>query len=304
MRMTIFKMAILIPLSFLAMPNAAYSQGNGEAQTVIIENDKRHTLEFSSKEDKQRCGFFVGNRLMNQEEVLAIPVAHFHYRFGRGWGQSTPQIGGSSLPEHGWLYITPSRIAFTVDQGDKSHSFDVPRTDLKSKPVSGLDRYSMAGLQINLKERLAASNSREQKFVFLMYGTDCQKFVTDLDPYTKFLQRTINDFDAALDEFKKLTASLARSGKTQLGSEAMTLSDNSSYLMAGPTNPYDGRHYAMLSVDDAENGRIEQAKANAEKALQLLRNPSDDSEFFARGVAHLLLENYDNAIADFDKLSN
>lgn len=301
MRMKIFKMAMSIPLSFLAMPHAAYSQQNGEAQTVIVEKDKRHTLKFGNKEDEQRCGFFVTNRMMNQEEAFAIRVAHLHYRFRPGWGLSVPQIGGSSLPEHGWLYITSSRIVFTVEEGDKSHSFDVPRTDLKSKAVSSLDRYSMAGLQINLKERHAASNSREQKFVFLMYGTNCQKFVTDLNPYTKFLQRTINDFDGALDEFKHRTALLTGSGKTQLSFEPITGSVNSSYLMAGPPNPYDGRHYAMLSASDTENGRIEQAKANAEKALQLLQNPKDDSEFFARGVAHLQLENYDMAIADLDK---
>ena len=212
--MKIFNTAILISLSVLAMAHGAYSQENGEAQTVIVESDKRLTLKFTNKVDQQRCGFFVGNRLMNQEEAFAIRVAHFHYRFQLGWAMSAPQLGGSALPEEGWLYITPSRIVFTVEEGDKSHSFDVPRTGLKSKPVSNLDRYSLAGLQINLKEKLAASNSREQKFVFLMYGRNCQNFVTDVDRYGEFLKRTIDDFDGALKEFKQVTDSLARAGKT------------------------------------------------------------------------------------------
>ena len=91
------------------MPHVAYSQENGEAQTVIVERDKRLTLRFGNKEDQQRCGFFVGNRLMNQEEALAIRVAHLHYRFRLGWGSVVPTVGGPevagvSLPEHGWLY--------------------------------------------------------------------------------------------------------------------------------------------------------------------------------------------------------
>ena len=83
MRMIIFAMTILI----LIMPHAAYSQQNGEAQTVIVENDKRLTLKFSNKADKQRCGLFVSNRLLNQEQAFAIRVSHFHY--------SSRQVGGS-----------------------------------------------------------------------------------------------------------------------------------------------------------------------------------------------------------------
>ena len=223
MRMIIFAMTILI----LIMPHAAYSQQNGEAQTVIVENDKRLTLKFSNKADKQRCGLFVSNRLLNQEQAFAIRVSDFHYNSRQDWGLYVPQFGGADIFEHGWLYITPSRIVFTVEQGDKSHSFDVPRTELKSKPVSSLDKFSFTGLQINLKEKLAASNSGERKFVFLIYRSNCQKFITDLDPYTKFLKRTIDNFDSALDEFKHLTNSLTRSGETQLASESVVESGNS-----------------------------------------------------------------------------
>src|SRR5689334_13847181 len=115
MGMKILKAAVLSLLFFLIMPHVAYSQENGEAQTVIVERDKRLTLRFGNKEDQQRCGFFVGNRLMNQEQALAIRVAHLHYRFRLGWGSVVPTVGGPevagvSLPEHGWLYITRSRI--------------------------------------------------------------------------------------------------------------------------------------------------------------------------------------------------
>ena len=127
-------MPILILLAFLIMPYAAYSQDNGEAQTVIVENDKRLTLKFTNKTDNKRCGFFVSNRVVNQEQAFAVRVAHLHYSFHLGWGLSAPQLGGSTLPEQGWLYITPSRITFTVEEGDKSHSFDLPRSALKSKP--------------------------------------------------------------------------------------------------------------------------------------------------------------------------
>ena len=48
---------------------------------------------------------------------------------------------------------------------------------------------------------------------------------------------------------------------------------------------------------------MEEARSNAETALQLLKNPSNDSEFHARGVAQQELGNYDLAIVDFDSLN-
>src|SRR5215217_8522521 len=168
MRMKTLIVAILISVSFLAMPHAAYSQKNGEAQAVIVDKDKRLILKFTNKEvDWQRCAFLVGNKSINQEQAFVLRVAHLHHRFQMSWGRRPVlQVGGLevegvSLPEQGWLYITPSRIVFAVEEGDKSHAFDVSRTDLKNKPVTALQDFLPTGVQINLKERLPASDSRE-----------------------------------------------------------------------------------------------------------------------------------------------
>ena len=73
-----------------------------------------------------------------------------------------------------------------------------------------------------------------------------------------------------------------------------------------PPNPDDasgrrGIYHATLSMIDTRNGRTGQARTNAEKALQLLNDPSNDSEFYAKGVAHHKLASYDLAIVDFDR---
>ena len=81
----------------------------------------------------------------NEEEALAIRVAHYHHK-SEVWESKPPNYnpGSDYLPEQGWLYITSSRIVFTVDKGDPSHAFEVKRTDLKTKPVTDLARYNFA----------------------------------------------------------------------------------------------------------------------------------------------------------------
>lgn len=314
--------ALLVSLSFYAIPQAAYAQKSGEAQTVIVDVDKSHILKFTNNQPhKQRCAFLVGTkRTKSKEEAFVMRVAHLHNRFWGGSQGGSLAVGGRevkgvSLPESGWLYITPSRIVFEVEEGDKSHGFDVPRTDLKAKPVSTLGDGFLegglpAGIKIHLKERLAASNSREQKFAFLMTGDiKCQQDLSP-EPFTKFLKRTINDFDGAMAEFKQTTASLKQSGKIREIASASNAED----LATAPNQPQSvtdapipedpgqrGIYYAKLSIDDANAGRTEQAKTNAEMAVQSLTSPSNEKEFYARGLAHQQLENNDLAIADFDK---
>ena len=194
-------------LFFLAAAQIAQAQKNGEAQFVSFDEHDWPTLKFSNKRiDKQGCGLFVGYaRTGNQEEAFEIRVSHMH---SRRFFQ-----GVVSLHEQGWLYITPSRIIFVVEKGDKSHAFDVPRTALKDKPVTRFDRI-FAGMQINLREKLPTSDTGDQKFVFLVFG-DEKCGVGDPDPYTKFLVRAVNDFDGAMAEFKQIAASLKQSGKIQ-----------------------------------------------------------------------------------------
>lgn len=338
---------ILIALSFLAMPYAAFSQEKLEAEKVIVDADKRLILQFTNKGEEiewQRCAFLIGNKLINsQEEAFVIGVAHLHHRFSLFVDPAPlrvggPAVSGVSVPEKGWLFITKSRIVFTVEVGDKSHSFDVPRTDLKNKPVTRTGGVLPTGIQINLKERLQPSNSREQKFAFLMNGYRCQGVPLDPDPYVQFLKRTINDFDGALAEFNQLTALLMQSGKIQQarvpvmpGNSSTTTTDSSNVAVSEspaavpqvfseqddskdplePPNPYargqgvpEGVYYAIISVADAQTGKKEEAKTNAEKALQLLKSPSNASEFYARGMVQDVLANYDEAIADFDKAVN
>lgn len=207
MRIKTLMITVSLAVFFLATAQIARAQKDGEAQSVSFDEHDWPTLKFSNQRaDKQGCGLFVGYaRAGNQEEAFVIRVSHVHSRrFFQGL---------ISFPEKGWLYITPSRIIFTVEEGDKSHAFDVPRTDLKDKPVTRFVR-TIAGMQINLRERLPTSDTKDQKFAFLVFGAKkCD--VKDPDPYTKFLVRVVNDFNGAMAEFKQVTASLKRSGKIE-----------------------------------------------------------------------------------------
>jgi hypothetical protein len=220
-------MMAVFALFFLATPQTAHAQKDGEAQAVIFDADNRPTLKFSDKGEKRdNCGLFVSYTVMdNQEEALAVKVDHMHRRV-QIWG-------GTSFPERGWLYITPSRVIFTVERGDKSHAFDAPRTDLEDKPGTRF-RMQWAGLQINLRERLPASDSREQKFVFLMPAVK-KCLLSDPSRFNKFLERAVNDFNTAMAEFKQLTASLKQAGKIQQGPVFVVPPANSGNVMASPS---------------------------------------------------------------------
>jgi len=217
-------MIVSLALFFLAAPRIAYAQENGEPQFVMFDEKNNPSLKFSRKgADAQDCGLWVGYTLTDkQEEAFVLRVAHLHFRF----------VGGASFKEKGLLYITPSRITFVVEQGDQSHAFDVARTDLSDKPVTIVDKRGGVGgglrttavnftaLQINLKEKLQASDSREQKFGLPVFGYKKDKcYVEEAGPYTKFLARAVNDFDGALAEFKKLAASLKQAGRVQSPSQ-------------------------------------------------------------------------------------
>ena len=214
-------MTVSLALLFLAAPQTARAQKDGEAQFVMFDEKNNPTLKFSNKgADARDCGLWVGHTLTDkQEEAFVLRVAHLHYH----------PLTGASFNEKGLLYITPSRVTFVVQQGDQSHAFDVMRTDLKDKPVTIVEKRGRAGwgrvanftaLQINLKEKLPASDSREQKFGLLMFGDKKAKcYVRDAGPYAEFLARTVNDFDGALAGFKQLAASLKQAGKVQSASQ-------------------------------------------------------------------------------------
>lgn len=201
--------AVSLALFFLAAPRTGHAQKDGEAQAVIFGADSRPTLKFSNKGEKRdNCGLFVSYTLLdNQEEAFAVKVDHMHRRV-QIWG-------GTTFPERGWLYITPSRVIFTVGAGDRSHAFDVPRTELEDKPGTRF-REGWSGIQINLKERLPASDSREQKFVFLVPAVK-KCFLSDPSRFNKFLERAVNDFRSAMAEFKEAAHSLKQAGKIQRG---------------------------------------------------------------------------------------
>lgn len=205
MRSRFLMITVLLALSSLAAPQIVWAQKDGEAQFVSFDENEWPTLKFSNKRDKPDCGLFISYSLTdNQEESFVIRVAHMHHR--ALWGKF-------KFPEDGWLYITPSRIKFVVEKGDKSHAFDVPRTELKDKPGTRFRMY-FVGIQINLKEKLPASDSREQKFTtFMIEDKKCR--VDNQKPYSMFLERTVNDFEGAMAEFKQLTSSLKQAGKIQ-----------------------------------------------------------------------------------------
>lgn len=195
-----------LTLFLLAMPPIVLAQKHGEAQSVFFGADDRTTLRFANNDLKEKhCGSFVTHTPAgdNREDVIALRVGHMHvagYYFF------------ASVQEVGWLYMTPSRIIFTVEKGDASHSFDIPRTVIsEKKPFEEIyDKYE--GIQINLKEKLPGSNSNEQKFVFfLARGKRCRQIRAS--PYRHFIQRMVKDFDGAVAEFKRAADSLKQSGR-------------------------------------------------------------------------------------------
>jgi hypothetical protein len=201
--------AVSLTLFFLALPQAAHAQDEGkyndDGQSVIFDENNYPILKFSNPNKWRYCGLFVAYTLTdNQEEAFAVRAAHLHWA----------GIGIPSWPEDGWLYITPSRIIFNVETGDKSHSFDIPRTALKDKPVSRHDYRGRVRLEFNLREKLPASNSSTQKFLFFLLG---DKKCPPVRPqeYLKFLERAVNDFNGTMAKFKEVTASLKQSGKIE-----------------------------------------------------------------------------------------
>ena len=239
MKLKTLTMTVSLALFRLAMSQIALAQKNGEAHFVYFDEKDRPTFKFTNESPKkQRCGALVSYTLLNnQEEAIAVRGHHLHLR---KFDANPP------FPEYGWLYITSSRIVFIVINGDKSHSFDIPRTYLKDKPVGEVS--------VSLSRLIP-------------------------DPFSEFGESMI---DEAVSE------------------------PNQSKSQFDPPNPDDpsgrrGIYHAMLSMIDAQNGKTDQVRTNAEKALQLLNSPSNDSEFYAKGVAHHKLASYDLAIADFDK---
>lgn len=196
-------MAVSLALLIPAAARISRAQEDGEAQYVSFGEKNRATLEFSSKRaDRQKCSLFVSNAVLDSgEEAFVLPVAHLHWRI----------IGRPALSETGWLYITPSRLVFSVQIGDKAHGFDLPRTDFKEKPATAKDFGYYPALQLNLREKLPASDSREQKFVFFRFGTD--RCALEDSPYKKFLERAVNDFDGALAAFRQTAAALKQAGR-------------------------------------------------------------------------------------------
>lgn len=272
---------ISIALISFAIPHTALAQGDGEAQAVIFDAQNRATLKFSDKGEKRAdCGFFVSHTLMeNQEEAFVLKVIHMH----------------DGPEERGWLFITPSRVVFRVVIGDRSHAFDVPRTALKDKSVTNAGtRY--AGLQINLKERLPATNSSEQKFGSTVIG-DKTCYSRDPSRFNKFLEYAVNDFTAAMAEFKQIATSLKQAGKIQ---QAAPLTGDAT--SSKPVEPADGVHSAMISSIMFGMGRTEAAREKAREALRLLATHKEDLEFYwATAEANYVLGNYDVAIANSNK---
>lgn len=303
-------------LFFTFIPQITCAQKDGEALMVLIDENNQQTLKFSNLGAlKLHCGFFVTKTLMeNEEEALAIRVAHYHHKF-EVWEWNPPDydIGSRYLPEHGWLYITSSRIVFTVEEGDPSHAFAVKRTDLKTKAVTDLARYNFAGVQINLTERLAASNSREQKFAFLMQGIPtCRNYVTLPKPITKFLTLAINDFNAAMREFNQLTDSLYQSGRFELISSGARVKpprvDKCTF-----TSPFDYDQFEQSTIEQLSgepnqstnslhpaNPNESEEIGNFDKAIQL--NPQQWKPYLRRGEAYYRKGNYDRALVDFDRV--
>ena len=210
MRIKTLMITMSLALPFLALPQTAHAQKDGEAQAVIFDADGRPTLIFTNKSaKKQGCSAQVSYTLLdNQEEAIVARVHHLH----------VGSLGMKpSLPESGWLYITQTRVAFRIEVGDKSHAFDLQRTKLKDDAATSLgNRFQMSdyvGIRINLKEKLQPSDSDTQKFVFALVGDRGCDAIINSDPYTRFIKRAFTDFDGTVAELKRLGDSLKQAGR-------------------------------------------------------------------------------------------
>jgi hypothetical protein len=210
MRLNILLITVFLALALPAPPQTNQEQKDGAAQTVGFDTRNRATLQFAAKNEKlDCCGIFVSHTVLdNEEEALAIRVDHAHRQ---GWG-------AISFPERGWLYITATRIIFVVEEGDRSHGFDLPRTAMQAKagsqPKVDWSMNKWSGIQINLNEKLQPSNTREQKFSFISWqNSKCREF--NLTRMTEFIEQVVNDFPAALAEFKQSATTLKEAGKVQ-----------------------------------------------------------------------------------------
>lgn len=211
---------VALTLFFLVIPQTARAQKDGEAQSVFFGAGDQTTLRFANNDPKeQQCGAFVTHTPAGdgREDTIALRVAHMHVS-GMNFFPSVREVG--------WLYITPSRIVFSVEEGDKSHAFDIPRTVINEKKPFEQIYAHYEGIQINLKEKLPGSNSSKQKFIFfLAVDKHCRRIVArrqmKASPYRHFIQRTVKDFDGAVAEFKQLTASLKQSGRIQKAPASM-----------------------------------------------------------------------------------
>jgi len=81
---------------------------------------------------------------------------------------------------------------------------------------------------------------------------------------------------------------------------------NESQRKPREANEYDqnakmGMYFAVMCELSTANGQTDQAKVFAENAVTYLQNPSDDFEFYAKGVAYVVLKNYDMALDNFDQ---
>lgn len=208
MRIRTLLVTVSLALFLLTVPHLALAQKDGEAQSVSFDAGARTTLRFANNSPKeQHCGAFVTHTVMgdNREDAIALRVAHLHV---------AGLYFSPSLHEVGWLYITPSRIVFSVETGEKSHSFDVPRTVIREKKPFEEIYASYQGIQLNLKEKLPGSDSSEQKFVFFVAaGKRCRRMTAS--PYRHFIQRAVKDFDGTVAEFKRVADALRQSGRTQ-----------------------------------------------------------------------------------------
>ncbi len=232
MRIKTLLITVALALCYLAIPQTALAQKHGEAQAVIFDANERPTLIFANKPSKERsCGALASYTLIgNQEEAIAARVSHLHDgRLG-----TRP-----ALPESGWLYITPTRIVFSVEVGDKSHAFDLPRAKLKDDAATSLgSRVFMSnyvGMRLNLKEKLQPSDSSTQKFVFALFGGKGCDTNINSDPYTRFMKRAVNDFNGAVAELKRLADSLKQAGKFRQAPAYVVPSVNSGEMPA-PSN--------------------------------------------------------------------
>ena len=233
---------LLVIIVLTAMPSALAQQ---------LEPSLSNGQPILKYKDNKGCESPINyGRLGGQEEAVTVRVSHFH---GSKWG------------ERGWLGITPNRIFFTPDADQAAeHAFNIPKSEFKGARSSKDGKVSYLTLESRTK--------KNQEFAIGCFG-DSHDIDDMFIPVLNYAVLASNDFDAAVKEFKRLTAKV----QTQKTDQDKTIAQ---------------------ILGEADRGTSTPKPASSTNTEAIIGDPSS---LYNLGKTHLKLRLYDEAIRAFEQ---